>query len=344
MENSLQWISKYKSALMGFAAWCILLFHEWQPLLGGVPVLGETEGFLKTIGFFGVDLFFFLSGLGLTYGIRKGSVGRFYWRRIKRLMIPALVMALLRLWTDGWSLATLLKNLSGYAFFTENIYAFLWFIPAVCTLYLLFPLYHKAMTRSGAPALFTAGVLLLWLVLTVFGHWRYDFYGFTNRIPVFLLGVLLGEQMQKEPRSLPKGAWIYGFLGLGAGLFLIHQVGIKGNFFLVPASNCFAPTLLLAVSSAFLLAMGLERVSTNPFGRAINRALSFFGGFSLEIYCVQEWLGEQLIPALTAKVPLFAVNLINLTLTMVAAFGLFWVQKYLWQWAEKAVKKCRPSL
>ena len=69
---------------MGFAALWILFFHEWVTLFVNNQVGVNIEGYLKRIGFCGVDIFLLLSGIGLTFAIRKGNVLTFYYRRIKR--------------------------------------------------------------------------------------------------------------------------------------------------------------------------------------------------------------------------------------------------------------------
>lgn len=338
-QNSLQLLSKYKGPIMGFAAWCIVLFHEWQPLFAGVPGLGIIEAAGKQIGFFGVDIFFLLSGLGLTYAIRKGKLLSFYWRRIKRLLIPVLVLGLLRLFTEHWTWTQFWENLSGYTFYTENIYAFLWFIPAICTLYFLFPFYYKLFERAGDKMAFTVAAIALWLGISLMGIIRYDAHGFTNRIPVFLIGILLGWMTQHKTVEFKKSTW--GCMGvlLLLGYYLAYQTCNKGLYLVVPVSNCFLPTLLLAVSSAFLLAKGLDLISSTRFGRGIAKFFGFFGLFSLEFYCVQEWLGALLIPRLEGQVSTLLVNLLTLAAITAVSFVLYLFQKYSW----KVLEKCKRS-
>ena len=71
--HGLDLISKYRGAIMGFAALWILFFHEWVTLFVNNQVGVNIEGYLKRIGFCGVDIFLLLSGIGLTFAIRKGQ-------------------------------------------------------------------------------------------------------------------------------------------------------------------------------------------------------------------------------------------------------------------------------
>lgn len=207
--HGLDLISKYRGAIMGFAALWILFFHEWVTLFVNNQVGVNIEGYLKRIGFCGVDIFLLLSGIGLTFAIRKGNVLTFYYRRIKRILLPFLVMAIIRCALEKWPIIEFWKNISGINFYTKSIYSFLWFVPAILTLYLFFPWYYKLFTKTKKPVLFFLCSLEVWLVFSLFVRetMRGDLYGFTNRIPVFLAGVLLGWLTQQKKTTFTKGTW-----------------------------------------------------------------------------------------------------------------------------------------
>ena len=62
-KNAFLLISKYRGAIMGFAALWIFFFHEWITLAPSDSVLAFPEAFLKRIGFCGVDIFLLLSAI-----------------------------------------------------------------------------------------------------------------------------------------------------------------------------------------------------------------------------------------------------------------------------------------
>ncbi len=134
-------ISRYRRQIQGTAAFCILFFHVWNVIFTGVPGLEKAEAFVKRITFFGVDIFLLLSGMGLVFSRENSSVGIFYLKRITRLLPPFLLTAVLKLIFDGWTFQRFAYAVTGYGFYRKSIYYFLWFIPAIATLYLLFPLY-----------------------------------------------------------------------------------------------------------------------------------------------------------------------------------------------------------
>lgn len=322
---------------MGFAALCIYVTHEWIPLFSGVPVLGRFEDYIYRTVFFGVDIFFFLSGMGLVFARKKESLGRFYLQRVKRILVSPIVLLLLMLFIDRLPLGEGLLSFSGYYFFTRSIYSFLWFFHAILMIYLLFPAYYLFFDRSKNKFLFTAGALAVWLLLSVAlkGIMREDMYGFTNRIPVFLLGVLFAWSRDRiRIRSGP--AQVLALCGiLACGVFLAWKTSIKGMYFLVPVSNCCIPNLLLTVSVVPLLSI---LMNTRIFHGVPVKILTFFGGITYEMYCLQEWMGAKIRPFLASFIRFPAVvGLLNFALTVLAAFLLHLLTKLLLHHLEQMV-------
>lgn len=96
--SPLHWglVSKYRSQLFGFAILWIMCMHsrEFTPLLDDA-ILSQYilyDGIIL-VGGVGVDIFLFLSGVGLYYAQEKGpTLGQFYAKRYKRLLLPYLVI------------------------------------------------------------------------------------------------------------------------------------------------------------------------------------------------------------------------------------------------------------
>ena len=193
-------ISKYRYELMGFAALWIYCNHDWSLMFSGVPFIGFLESFLKRIGFCGVDIFLFLSGMGLYYSYNNRSLFSFYKNRMKRILFPILFTAVIRMILENWTLPEFLRNITGISFFFENIYAFLWFGIAIATLYLLFPVYAFFLSNNNKPVIFTIVFTIIWTLLSAaFGHIiREDLYGFLNMIPVFVIGACFSACAEKN--------------------------------------------------------------------------------------------------------------------------------------------------
>lgn len=88
-------LSKYRTKLMGIAIIWIMLYHGNE--IGMIlPEPLEIINFVLEKGRGGVEIFLFLSGLGLYYSYSKNpDMKRFYRRRIVRVIFPYLLISLL---------------------------------------------------------------------------------------------------------------------------------------------------------------------------------------------------------------------------------------------------------
>lgn len=336
-ENGFKLISKYRGAIMGLSALMILFFHEWVALFEAYPKIYDVERYFKKVGFVGVDIFLFLSGIGLTFSIAKTSLGKFYYHRIKRIIIPFVVIAVFRLILEKWPIDTFWKNISGFNFYNVSIYSFLWFVPAILTLYLFFPLYYKLFSKSKNKVFFTLCVLMIWLILSIYFREkiRIDLFGFTNRIPIFVIGILVGWITQNKEIVFNRTIWAFLCIMLLLGIYLSYLTNFRGWSILVPVSNCCFPNMLIAISFSFLLPKFLDLMSNVKIikhpNKAIIKILAFYGMFSLEVYCVQEWLGRLIFPKIIGTYTDIQMNIIMLIWVTVCGYALYWVQKLFWK-------------
>lgn len=350
-NDGFELLSKYRKAIMGFAALWIWVFHEWVVVFHS-PTLSWLEVFIRRIGFLGVDIFFFLSGIGLVNSLKRHSIPQFYYRRVRRIILPFLAVALIRFVNEHWTVSQLLGNISGINFYTKSIYSFLWFVPAIVTLYLLFPLYHRLFSSASNKVVFTLSVLIIWLIFSIAlnGTLRSDLYGFTNRLPVFFVGCLCGWLSQKRKYQFEKSTWILLLLVLGLGLYLSWLTNFKGMPLLVPTPNCCIPNLLIATSLCFLLPKAMDLMcSTNLLGLKklsciLSRSYAFLGAFTLEFYCVQEYLGGILKPIYQKHMGPLSMNILLLFSTLFASWILYYAQTMIWKFIDFLAAKRIPKI
>ena len=139
-------ISKYRSELMGFAIIIVMLFHV--PLSRLDPFFG-----LRRMGNLGVDIFFFLSGIGLWYSwAKQQDWRRFYLNRALRIYPAWLIVAgyfyISRF--HGTTTASYV-DLAGdiivnWDFWLHDELTF-WYVPATMMLYLFAPPYMELVRR-----------------------------------------------------------------------------------------------------------------------------------------------------------------------------------------------------
>lgn len=345
-KNGFLLLHRYRSAVMGFAALWILLFHEWLPIFGRYPKLSMIENFMQRIGYCGVDIFLFLSGMGMVYSIgRSRNLGFFYYKRAKRILLPFLLMAVLRCMMENWTAGEFWKNVSGINFYGKDIYSFLWFVPMIMTFYILFPLYYRFFARSSNKFVFTGGALVIWLIWTLYVRTmlRDDLFGFTNRIPVFLIGILSGWLSENGKVIFDRLVWGFLILVCILGFYLSYLSNFAGMYILVPVSNCCIPDILIAVSLSFLLAGSLywlcEKFPVRIPGMVVSGILSFYGIFTFEFYCVQEWLGGRIIGRMKEQYSYWKINIAVLAGVTAAAVIIYFISRGFWRTAESVVKR-----
>ena len=110
-------LSKYRTELMGFAILWIFLFHSNIY----IPEFLAPFKFVKAIGYSGVDIFFLLSGLGLSFSISKNtSLVQFYKKRLKRIIptfwVCLFFISLKNIWVGKFHIKTFLLSIVGLDF------------------------------------------------------------------------------------------------------------------------------------------------------------------------------------------------------------------------------------
>ncbi len=330
--NSLKLISKYRTQIMGFAALWIFIFHSWFVVSEQYSMIWRAEYFIKKTGFVGVDILYFVSGLGLVYAIEKYSLKDFYIRRLINVYTVFLVTGLCLWYIRGWDLKEFLSNILCIKFYTVTVYQMLWTVPAILTFYLLFPLYYKFFKKAENKTLFTVAVCMIWLALTILSidKMRIDLYGFTNRIPIFLAGILVGYYIREEDIVFTKQGWIFIVTGFLLGIYLSYYTNIKDQGFMVPVSNCCVPNFLMTIFGCIILSKIFWIMDTHwkTIGKGILNLLKIMGIASLEIYAAQDIcdMGYNMRP-IPGINNLFVENLIIFAIIFMVAVVVYMVCK-----------------
>ena len=149
LEKGFNWgyISRFRSEIMGVAALWVVLHHNYFDL-------PRLLSHLKKIGVYGnagVDVFLFLSGIGLYFAyLKKPPLRRFYARRFVKLLISYFLIAVpyyIWLWTLSGDGGSLILNITGLSLPFKGIVS-TWYVPLAAVLYLLYPLIHRLLERE----------------------------------------------------------------------------------------------------------------------------------------------------------------------------------------------------
>ncbi len=274
-------ISRFRGELMGAAMLFVMLFHV--SLNRDDPFYG-----LRRCGNVGVDMFLFLSGVGLWFAwVKRPSVRSFYRRRLLRILPTWLVVAGAFYGTDylgprrfSQSVIDLIGDITvNWDFWLHDELTF-WYVPAILALYLFAPHYMRLITRHPVcrwlPLLMVVWCVMVQWVLPVHravGHIEI----FWSRVPIFFIGINMGRSVEEKRTVEGSAVWplLLAFaMTFGTSLYL-EQVR-HGQFPLFVERMLYIP---LTVTGILLLNFILSWMP-----QCVNRFLRLVGMLSLELY------------------------------------------------------------
>ena len=260
-----------KKFLQVIAAFQILFFHLWAPITST-----QIEQFVLKTAYVGVDMFFFLSAYSLAG--REIDYVPFLKDRVLKLYAKfAFFTLIMALFSKSFGVIRVVKSLTLIEFFQKGGGAFLWFIPAILILYIIYPLFLKWNSRFKV-----IWVLLIWLIAGVFSEHVLSYtavFIFTNRIPVILAGYLFKTYCTKN-NNLRRSFIV--LIPLGVLLLYMYGFKVRLNF---PIKDMF---YVLAIPTV----LGLVTLSSYVKKCAVTDSL---GSITLELYAVQMIFGQQIL-------------------------------------------------
>ena len=276
-------ISRYRGELMGAAMLFVILFHVG--LSRNDPFYG-----LRRCGNVGVDIFLFLSGVGLWYAwTKRPSVKSFYRRRLLRILPTWLVVAGAFYITDylgprrfSTSIADLIGDITvNWDFWLHDELTF-WYVPAIMALYLVAPHYMKLISSHPMyrwlPALMVVWCVMVQWVLPInqaVGHLEI----FWSRVPIFFIGINMGTYVKQERRIDGSAVWLLLLaFALTFGTCLYLEQMRHGQFPLFVERMLYIPFTVTAV-------LVLNRIFRRT-PRWFNGFCKFVGALSLEAYLI----------------------------------------------------------
>ena len=278
--------------------------------------------FFVPVGYLLVSFFFFCSGYGLTKSMRtkEDYFDGFFVRRFNRLLFITIIVDIFYI-----VLRVYKENLE----FPAN--PFSWYVYALIVLYMGFFLSYRKETKASFAVMCVIVILYCAVCsLLAFGNW------WINSVPAFLLGIFIADR--KTARSDVKRILISAFIfiitffsGENIQTFAVSQGFV--NYGLI---NIAVICLQMTSSSAFSILcyyILLKTPSEECNSRALaifRKALSFLGGFTLEIYLVHGLFVNAFGPyfidsdvrsyCYIKSIPLYVLVVVALSIPL--AFGL----------------------
>ena len=338
-SKQMQFLTKYRVELMGLAMIWIVLYHSYINLSDITHPIGKIISKIISIGYAGTDIFFLLSGLGLSFSLSKDkNISAFYKKRLLRIIptfwFVVILTQIKNMVMGNFQLVDLFYSLLGLDFILfGNLY--IWFIPAILICYLFFPLYYRLSIKYGIFIVFVAGsvfsvILSLFLTITSFQH----ILIFTVRLPVFFLGAYIGQLLVSgKNNKLLNNNWfsIIVFVVSIFFLFLINTIFTdkQGR----ALGLWWYPTILMVYPLCTLLSFVINRLGSS-YPKLLN-LIRPFGIYSLEIFAIHRFLFS-----ISDNLPLkkLSINYLRIPEFLVYIFGTLLVSAIMFRIQVMVIK------
>ena len=275
-------ISLYRSGIMGLSIISVMLFHQY--FLHN-PILNLFHNY----GYWGVDVFLFLSGMGMVRSLETHSLLGFYKRRFRRIVpacclcgsIKYIVYILM-----GSSVLILKDGL--HLGWRSAMSLDLWYINTILLYYLFSPFLYKALSYHPRTTLSCVFFAYFMSGLTIREQVGFDWTTFVGilawsleRLPVFTLGMFFALH---DRTVSGKTMFISSFSLITAILVIIGRKYVWGNF---SGQSVIVP-FALTLGMLALLEINIQLLKRTP--SFIRKRINHLGTLSLEIYIVHEFV------------------------------------------------------
>ena len=276
-------ISRFRAEQMGAAMLFVILFHV--ALDRGDPFYG-----LRRCGNVGVDIFLFLSGVGLWFSwVKTPDVLRFYRRRLLRIVPTWIVVATAFYLSDylgarrfSHSIVDLIGDITiNWDFWLHDELTF-WYVPAIMALYLAAPWYMR-LVQSRPVYRWLPLLMVIWCVMVQWvlpihhavGHIEI----FWSRVPILYIVNNFGEMVRTRRQLSSDAVWLLlvTFLMTFGTCLYLEQVR-HGQFPLFVERMLYIPFTVCTV-------LVMNRIFRRT-PQWVNRLFRFVGALSLEAYLI----------------------------------------------------------
>lgn len=276
-------ISKYRNVLFGITICIIVIFHLYGPTVSGTVIHAGLSLFSHAS--LGVDMFLFLSGMGLYFAFSKNSsLKRFYERRVLRILptflivaIPAYIWKDIALTPDEFTFVVDFFNIS----FLTDAHRWFWYIYAIFVFYAIFPLLYHWIFSGKYPLLCTCVIMAISVAGTIaLGFFDSELLKnieiMLTRFPVFVFGCYAGKLIKEKAALTGKQLIAIAIVGLFFWFISFLPIEKWGGVDIIRRYwySC------MAVELCVIIPLLLDIFGT----RTDLSSLCYLGDISLEIY------------------------------------------------------------
>jgi len=333
-------------------------YHEWHVAWNQPPaaIIGHSINYLFDLGYWGVPLFFVISGfiLALPFakhyliGTPKPSYGKYILRRLTRLEPPYLICLMISVGVSVLIFGQSLRNVVmenypslfyGQGFINQRMPAInpvLWSLEVEVQWYLSLPLF--AMMFKVKPAILRRAAFVGLSALLYFAGTRVPSpflveRGFLSFCQYFFVGCILADVYITNWKSAPTRLPVYDLL-LPASLILIAAyltitdswASCQGLAFAWPIifKNTFANLILMPATMLMIYISAFRGVA---FGRIVcNRWITTIGGMCYTLYLYHYLIARIVNNRICAHLPATSSQYVSIgfaALVVIIGSGIF---------------------
>ena len=280
MNISFGKIMKHRNGIYAITAIWIVLFHIYE-MLYMPKYFGVSHMF--SIGNMGVDIFLFLSAIGLSFSVEKHDLKEFYKNRMIRISVPWFLITvpyfILFEIRNGFSVSgffSVFLDISTLSFWFEKDFANIatWYVSFIVVLYLLFPLLFK-IYKKGKSYIITLLFLIVvgQVVFMKMGIEPFISYEIVfTRIPVFMFGIFISDYVKKD-HPIKVWQFVAAIIIVLISLYFCFYVEFPCRRYLYG---------IMTLPFTILCAVILDSIKFNR----VHSILNLIGAHSLEIFLI----------------------------------------------------------
>ena len=245
---------------------------------------------IKQLGYGGVDIFIFASGLGCFYSLNKNSnINEFLKRRFKKLMPTLLcflaVYIVYKIFNGGIGISAIIGNILCVQTFTFKGNDFNWYISCIWLFYILAPYIYQYTNNIKTKK--RAIMYVLFLLLFTIPFFRCNnLIIMITRLPLFFLGMYVGKLSTDKEYKLSKLSVVVSIV-----LMIIGIIGLKFCYthyakYLWSYGLYWYPFILITPGLCILISLICSYIDSKKQGKYVIKLFDCIGQNTFEVYLV----------------------------------------------------------
>ena len=274
---------KYRNIWLGCAMIWIVLYHTEVYMSIGLL------RYFKGMGYGGVDICLFASGIGCYFSLNKDpEIINFFKRRFIRIAPTywcfICIWFIYRALIGKLKLSAVLGNVLGIQSLTGLGNEFNWYISALLVLYILAPIFKAIVDKSKKDI---HNVLMIVLLLGIsLVYWGADkFIIIATRVPIFYVGMIYAKHCCEEKELKGKCIFLHIItMIVGVGIYFLFQ--FEFTDYLWKYGLYWYPFILITPGMCIIISLAMSFLERCKWCGWISKILTLIGNYSFEIYLV----------------------------------------------------------